>query len=155
MTSEIVFDGIEIANERVLPHPVEIVFEAFADPAQLMHWWGPAGFTNELTTFDLRPGGAFNLIMRNSHDQTLDLAKTFHEVVRPERIVLEHHGPMHRFLMIMQYAPVAEGTRLNWHMQFATSDETAEIAPFIHAANEQNFDRLETFLAAPPKEKQS
>ncbi len=84
--------------------------------------------------------------MRNSSDQAFDLVKTFRDVVRPTRVVLEQHGPMHRFLMTMRFEPADGGTRLNWHMQFATNDETTEIAPFIQAANEQNFDRLQAFL---------
>ena len=27
------------------------------DPARIARWWGPAGFTNTIHTFDFRPGG--------------------------------------------------------------------------------------------------
>lgn len=40
------------------------VFDAFADPARLAQWWVPAGFTNTVTEFDFRPGGAWRLVMR-------------------------------------------------------------------------------------------
>lgn len=143
-----VFDGIEVSNDRVIAHPPERVYGAFADPEQLIHWWGPDGFTNSVQAFDLRPGGAFRITMHNSRGQHFDNDKTFHEVT-PQRIVLEHHQPMHHFLMTMTFDPHGADTRLGWHMQFArpeSGDDQAELARFLHAANEQNFNRLEAFL---------
>lgn len=143
-----IFDGIEVINDRVIAHAPDRVRAAFAEPEQLVHWWGPDGFTNSIKAFDLRPGGAFRLTMHNSRGQAFENDKTFHQVT-PERIVLEHHRPMHHFLMTMTFTAHGAGTRLGWRMKFAKpqdgSDQT-ELARFIHAANEQNFDRLEAFL---------
>jgi hypothetical protein len=53
--------------------------------------------------------------------------------------------------MTMTFTPEGEGTRLGWRMQFAPSQMADELgddlAQFLHAANEQNFDRLEDFLS--------
>ena len=144
------FTGIEVVNERVIGHAPDRVRDAFADPVKLVEWWGPHGFTNTIEAFDLRPGGAFRITMRNERDQDFPNEKTFHEVT-PDRIVVEHHQPVHHFLLTMTFDPEGSGTRLGWRMQFAPSPHTddlgGDLARFLHAANEQNFDRLEAFLS--------
>jgi len=115
-----------------------------------VHWWGPHGFTNTIEAFDLRPGGAFRITMRNERDQDFPNEKIFHEVT-PHRIVIEHLQPVHHFLMTMTFDAEGSGTRLGWRMQFAPSSQAddlgGDLAHFLHAANEQNFDRLEAFLS--------
>ena len=55
------FTGIEVTNTRVFPVPRAELFEAFAQREALAAWWGPQGFRNEVTEFDMRPGGAFGI----------------------------------------------------------------------------------------------
>lgn len=49
----------ELVTSRVIAAPRPRVYEAFADPALLARWWGPAGFTSTFESFDLRAGGAW------------------------------------------------------------------------------------------------
>ncbi len=51
----------EIVNSRIVNAPVDMVYAAFANPDHLKTWWGPAGFTNTIHQFDLRPGGKWIL----------------------------------------------------------------------------------------------
>ena len=53
----------EITSSRVFNVPRERLYTAFADPAQVALWWGPAGFTNTIHDFDLRPGGKWLFTM--------------------------------------------------------------------------------------------
>ena len=53
----------EIYSSRVLNAPLEIVYNAFANPLHLKEWWGPEGFTNTIHEFDLQPGGKWLLTM--------------------------------------------------------------------------------------------
>jgi RimJ/RimL family protein N-acetyltransferase/uncharacterized protein YndB with AHSA1/START domain len=144
------FTGIEVVNERVIGHTPDRVRDAFADPQKLAQWWGPHGFTNTIEAFDLRPGGVFRLTMRNELGQDFPNEKSFREV-SAHRIVIEHHRPVHHFLLTMTFDAERSGTRLGWRMQFAPSEHIddlgGELAHFLHAANEQNFDRLEDFLS--------
>ncbi len=75
------------------------------------------------------------------------VAKTFVEVVAPERIVLRHDQETHGFLMTITLAEEAGKTRLTWRMAFDSPDEGERVREFIAIANEQNFDRLEAVLA--------
>lgn len=137
----------EVVSTRVFAAPRELVFEAFSNPAHLVHWWGPKGFTNTFSEFDLRPGGAWRFVMHGPDGVDYQMAKDFVEVVTPERIVLQHLKPMHRFQMTMTFAEHSGNTELTWRMLFESAAETMKVRSFITVANEQNFDRLQAYLA--------
>jgi len=135
-------------STRVLDAPRERVFRAFSDPRVLARWWGPDGFTSTFQEFDFRPGGAWRFVMHGPDGTDYRNESGFIEVVSPERIVLEHLRPMHRFLMTMTFAEEAGKTRLTWRMEFESVAELERVRAFIPGANEQNFDRLQAQLAA-------
>jgi uncharacterized protein YndB with AHSA1/START domain len=143
---------VEIVSTRVLGAPRDVVFEAFSDPDRLVQWWGPAGFTNTFSEFDLRPGGAWRFVMHGPDGTVYELAKDFVEVVRPERIVLQHLQPMHRFRMTMIFTEQPGGTKLTWRMLFEATEDARALERFIVEANEQNFDRLERYLETSSRE---
>src|SRR3954465_337565 len=139
--------GIEITNTRIFAAPRKTVFEAFENPTHLASWWGPKGFTNTIQLFDFRPGGAWRYVMHGPNGANYENASDFVEIAKPEKIVLEHLRPMHRFLMTMTYADAPGGhTRLTWRMVFERTDENEKLRKFISDANEQNFDRLAAHL---------
>ncbi|ESQ74864.1 SRPBCC domain-containing protein [Asticcacaulis sp. AC402] len=137
--------GFTVINTRYLAFAPEQVFGAFADPAQLLVWWGPHGFTNVVDEFDFRPGGVFRITMTNETGRTFENAKQFLDIEQPRRVVLRHYQPMHDFTMTMLFDADGDGTELTWRMDFVPGSDSA-IAEFLQAANEQNFDRLEAFL---------
>ena len=139
--------SMEILSSRAFPVSVAKLYAAFADPALLERWWGPDGFTNRITRFDLAPGGEWHVTMTNSDGQDFHNRSTF-EIVEPgSRVLFLHHEPMHVFTMDMQFAGAGSEARLTWRMLFERSRENLEIKKFIAAANEQNFDRLGQLLA--------
>jgi uncharacterized protein YndB with AHSA1/START domain len=137
----------EIVSTRVFAAPRELVFDAFSNPDHLVHWWGPKGFTNTFSEFALRPGGAWRFVMHGPDGVDYQNAKDFVEVVKPERIVFRHLRPMHQFHMTMTFAERSGKTELTWRMLFESAAETTKLKSFITEANEQNFDRLEAYLA--------
>jgi uncharacterized protein YndB with AHSA1/START domain len=148
MTSAPHSNPLEIVNTRVFEFPRDRVFGAFENPASLAQWWGPNGFTNTINTFEFRPGGAWRYVMHGPNGADYDNESEFIELVRPEKIVLEHLRPMHRFRMIMTYEELApRRTRLTWRMLLERSTENEKLKPFLMDANEQNLDRLAVFLA--------
>ena len=52
----------DIREKRIAATPGQ-VYAALGDPARVARWWGPAGFTNTIHTFDFRPGGTWRLTM--------------------------------------------------------------------------------------------
>jgi uncharacterized protein YndB with AHSA1/START domain len=70
----------------------------------------------------------------------------FVEIVRPERIVFQHvSGPA--LLVTATFAEQAGKTKVTFQMLFETAAACEKVKGFAVAANEQNFDRLETELA--------
>lgn len=141
-------DPSEILSERLIPAPREQVFDAFRDPTRLARWWGPAGFTNTFHEFDLRPGGAWRFTMHAPDGTAHPNAKTFIEVMPPERVVFRHVQVQHGFTMTMLFAEAAQQTRLTWRMRFESVEEAERVRAFVVQANEQNLDRLEAHLRA-------
>ena len=146
----ILSDTMEIISTRDFAAPRETLFQVFADPAELALWWGPKGFTNTITQFDFRSGGAWRFTMHGPDGTDYPNAKDFIEVEKPGRIVFQHLDPKHRFTMTMSFEPLGNigGTRLTWRMLFDPNEENGTLKGFIVEANEQNFDRLEAYLAA-------
>jgi uncharacterized protein YndB with AHSA1/START domain len=149
MTSDPTESAREIVSVRVFPFPREAVFAAFSDPAQLAVWWGPAGFSNRIHAFDLRPGGDWRLTMTGPDGSAFENHARFTVIEPPARIEFVHVEPVHRFRMVMAFeARGAQQTRLTWRMIFDSADEYARVRDFIVPANEQNFDRLHAHLAS-------
>ena len=140
--------GREILSERVFDAPRERVFRAFSDPDRLERWWGPAGFTNTIEEFDLRPGGAWRLVMHGPDGTDYRNESVFAAVAAPERVVFDHLEPVHGFRMTMTFAQEGARTRLTWRMLFDRAEEADRVRGLVAAANEQNFDRLAEVLAS-------
>ena len=136
----------EIVTTRVLNAPRELVFKAWIDPDQLVHWWGPKGFTNTFHEFDMRPGGIWRFVMHGPDGVGYQNKSVFVEVVNPERIVFDHvSGP--RFQVVVTFAEQAGKTTLTFRMRFESAAECDKVKAFAVEGNEQNFDRLEARLA--------
>jgi len=136
----------EVVSTRVFAASPGQLYQAFADPAVLARWWGPDGFTNVVQEFDLRPGGKWRLVMRAPSGTEFANESEFVVVEPARRVVYRHLEPVHRFDLAMTFAPEGAGTRLTWRMTFDEAAECGRVREFIAAANEQNFDRLESCL---------
>jgi uncharacterized protein YndB with AHSA1/START domain len=77
----------EIVITRVFDAPRELVFQAWSQPARLMHWWAPRGCTTPHCTVDFRPGGRIHFCMRLPEGRDIWGIGTYREIVVPERIV--------------------------------------------------------------------
>ena len=137
---------MEIASSRVFTQTRETLFDAFAAPEKLKHWWGPDGFSNTIHTFDFKSGGVWHFTMHAPGGGDFENSSTFSEIAAPDKIVFVHHLPVHVFTMMMTFVAEGTGTRVNWLMQFESAESNARLKDFITAANEQNFDRLDAFL---------
>ncbi|MEV7648586.1 SRPBCC domain-containing protein [Arthrobacter sp. NPDC089319] len=79
--------GHTLELESVLEAPYERVFRMLTEPAELVKWWGPAGFTTPEATLDPRPGGSYRLTMQPPDGEPFHLAGEFLEVDPPRRLV--------------------------------------------------------------------
>jgi len=139
-------ETIEILNDRLFPVDRATLFDAFADPRKLALWWGPEGFSNTISAFDLKPGGLWLITMTSDTGTEFHNRWSFEDVIPGQTVRMTHHEPMHVFTLDMTFSDAGQGARLSWRMLFDRTEENQEMQPFLHAANEQNFDRLERLL---------
>ncbi len=72
---------------RVVPAARSVVFSAFVDPAELVRWFGPEGFTARCLQLDARVGGIFRIEMQPPEGEPFHLGGEFREVAPPARLV--------------------------------------------------------------------
>ena len=78
----------EFFISRHFAAPRERVFLAWVEPVQLAQWWGPHGFSNPVCELDVRPGGAYRIVMRGPDGVDYPVKGVYHEVVVPELLVM-------------------------------------------------------------------
>jgi len=78
---------VEFVITRVFDAPRDLVFKVWTEPAHLMQWWGPKGFTMQKCELDLRPGGTFHYGLRAPDGSDMWGRFVYREIVVPERLV--------------------------------------------------------------------
>jgi uncharacterized protein YndB with AHSA1/START domain len=78
---------LDLVLERVIDAPRELVWEAWTKPEHLMKWFVPKPWSLASCELDLRPGGAFNTVMRSPEGAEFPGEGCFLEVVPNERLV--------------------------------------------------------------------
>jgi uncharacterized protein YndB with AHSA1/START domain len=100
---------------RRLRHPVEAVWAALTDPAQMSRWWGDC-------EVDLRVGGTFVVRWRNQHEGRRSVMHATITRLDPPRL-LETDGDMHGVLR-WELEPEGDGgTRLTFSSTLELPDE--------------------------------
>lgn len=136
-----------IHSSRVIQSPVTVVYHAFANPSHLKNWWGPAGFTNTIHEFDLKPGGNWILTMHGPEKGNYENASVF-KIVEPLKRVTWKRISKPLFEMEVVFERITESaTRISFTMTFPTPEECEKIRKFATPNNEENFDRLEKELS--------
>jgi len=77
----------EIVVTRVLDAPRERVFGLYTDPKRMPLWWGPRSLKATEVHADMRAGGAWRLVLRDSGGKEYTFRGTYHLVVPPELVV--------------------------------------------------------------------
>jgi uncharacterized protein YndB with AHSA1/START domain len=80
-------DELMLEMNRVLPAPAQVVFAAIADPAELIDWFGPEGFTIPTADFEPRVGARYRIEMQPPEGEAFFLIGAFREVDAPSRLV--------------------------------------------------------------------
>jgi uncharacterized protein YndB with AHSA1/START domain len=132
----------EFVHSRLIDAPRERVFRAFADPAHLARWWGPAGFSNTFEVFEFRPGGTWRFVMHGPDGTDYPNESVFLDIAAPERVAFEHLSKGHHFLMTITFTAQGVRTLVGWRQVFDSAAHRDRIAKVVVEANEQNLDRL-------------
>ncbi|SHN30055.1 SRPBCC family protein [Gracilibacillus kekensis] len=67
--------------------PRELVFKAFTESEHLKNWWGPEGWTFEISKSDFRPGGVFHYSQKPADGPKMWVRFVYSEIIAPEKII--------------------------------------------------------------------
>lgn len=117
------------------------VIAALSDPVRLARWWGPAGFSSTIHTFEFSPGGRWLLTMHGSDGQGYPNESRFTRVVPGSLWEIERLSG-HHFALSIELDGRGEHTLVRWRQTFDTVAHYERIAQFVATANAQNLERL-------------
>lgn len=143
----------ELYIERIYDAPVKMVWDAWTDPKQKAHWWGPRGFTITTLNSDVRTGGSWNYIMHGPDGVDYDNKTNYLEVEKYSRLVYDHGGndlvdrpPL--FRVTVNFFEVRGKTKMEMTMALATEEAAKEAKKFIkQAGGNSTWDRLAEYLS--------
>lgn len=144
-----VTEGHELVITRVFDAPRELLFALWTDPAHVVRWMGPRGFTVTHLEQDPRPGGAWRLCLsQDDGSRHLWRGGINKEIVEPERLVFtfaweDADGrPGHETLVTVTFAEQDGKTKMTFRQAFF---ETVEQRDGHHKGWSSSFDRLEEY----------
>jgi uncharacterized protein YndB with AHSA1/START domain len=71
---------------RTFNAPLDRVWKAWTEPEQMAQWWGPKGFTADVKTLDLKPGGMFHYCIQSPQGQEMWGRMLFREIAAQEKL---------------------------------------------------------------------
>jgi uncharacterized protein YndB with AHSA1/START domain len=141
----------EIFTERVFDVPRERVFAAFTDPDLIPQWWGPRDTTTVVDKMDVRPGGDWRFVVRDSNGEESGFRGTYREITPPERIVqtFEWEGmPGHVIVETAQFEDLGGRTKVTTTSLFHTTEERdGMLDSGMESGMNETYERLEELLA--------
>ncbi len=137
----------ELIISRVLNAPVELVWEVWTNPNHIKNWWGPDGFTNTISTMEVKPGGVWELVMHGPDGTDYKNKSMFTEIVKFEKIVYVHQSAP-KFQATITFTKQGDKTLLLWHMLFETAEQFVQVVKTFKADEgmKQNVEKLVAYL---------
>ncbi len=140
----------EIKLTRIYDAPVKAVWEAWTDPEQAAHWWGPRGFTITTHSKDLRAGGHWRYTMHGPDGIDYPNNAVYLEVEPQSKLVYDHGGNEERpplFRVTVRFSELKGKTKMVIIMALATPEAAEETRKFIKkASGNSTWDRLAEYL---------
>jgi uncharacterized protein YndB with AHSA1/START domain len=141
----------EIHVVREFDAPRDRVYAAYTDPELIPEWWGPRDTTTVVDRMDVRPGGGWRFVARNSDGSETAFRGTYREVTPPARIVqtFEWEGmPGHISIDTAVFEDLGDRTRVTSTSLFHTTEERdGMLGSGMERGMNETFARLDELLA--------
>ncbi len=136
--------------DREFDAPIEAVFDAWTDPAQLRSWWGPEGMTVPVCEMDVRKGGAYKTTMRNADGEEYTVSGVYQEIARPNRLSftwgwITDGKRGHETLVTLRFESVGKRTRMLFEQR---AFEDAEVCARHNEGWTSSFRCLDSYLTS-------
>ena len=107
--------ALSLKHVRRIRATVEDVFNAFVDPEEIVHWWGPDEGPTLSAETDLRVGGKFRVVFRTMDGERHESQGEYLEIDRPRRLVMAWWwatSPDLRTRVTVSIDPIDDGAQL-------------------------------------------
>lgn len=144
----------QIVVVRTVNAPIDLVWDAWTDPAKITHWWGPEGFSTTTSVMNLVPGGTWLFVMHGPDGVDYQNKVTFIEVVRPTKLVYRHQGvdeTAHiQFIAEVRFRDLSGRTEITLQTEFETTEERNRVEREVGAVDgaRQTLDRFAVYVQA-------
>jgi uncharacterized protein YndB with AHSA1/START domain len=144
----------EIVITRLIDAPIERVWRAWADPSEIVQWWGPHGFKTDTNRREFKPGGTWKHTMIGPDGTRYPNAARYEEIVEHERIVYTNGGGREggdkgvHFRAVVTFVALGNKTEITLRSVFDTPAEREFVAREYRAVEggEQTLGRLATLV---------
>lgn len=141
----------ELHTTRAFNAPRELVFKVFTDPVLVPQWWGPRDYTTIVDTMDVRKGGIWRYIQRDTDGGEHIFNGVYHEINAPERMVftMEYEGnASHIMLETLTFETLNGKTLITDSLVFqSVADRDGAIQSGMESGAVDTWDRLEEVLS--------
>ena len=147
-----------IELNRIYNAPLKLAWNAWTDPAQAAHWWGPRGFTITTHKHDLKTGGTWDYTMHGPDGVNYPNVTKYLEVENYSRLLYDHGGnadqpPM--FRVDVKFTEIKNQTHMTMSMIFDTPETAARSRIFIkQAGGNATWDRFAEYLEKQQTQKE-
>ena len=110
-----------LSLQKVIPAPIELVWDAWVKPEHIMLWWAPKGMSIQVIEHDFRVGGKWKYSMPMPDGNEFISEGTY--------LVIE---PLKKIVTTADFKPMTEGVEM--HVEFeADGDNTKFTFSIVHA----------------------
>lgn len=119
----------EIVIFRLINAPIARVWRAWADPKEIVKWWGPYGFQTDTDRREFKAGGMWKHTMIGPDGARYPNAARYEEIVEGERIVYANGGGREgdnkgvHFRAVVTFVAKGDKTELTMRSVFDTPAE--------------------------------
>lgn len=149
----------EIHFIRYYDAPANLVWDAWTDPEQAAHWWGPRGFTITTHEKDLRAGGFWAYTMHGPDGTDYPNKAIYYEVEKHAKLVYDHGGNDDRpplFRVTVLFSEEHGKTKMEMTMALPSKEAAEQTQQFIiKAGGYSTWDRLGEYLEKTESGKES
>ncbi len=141
----------EMIMTRNFNAPPELIFKAYIDPNLIPQWWGSKILTTTVIEADVRPGGIWRFVQRDSDGNEYIFNGMYHEIIATVRLVytFEFEGmPGHVIVETVTFEEEQDGkTKLASESFFQTvEDRDIMLNLRVGGCTAESMDRLAGLL---------
>jgi uncharacterized protein YndB with AHSA1/START domain len=134
-----------ITLERFYDAPVETVWELWTTKAGIESWWGPAGFSTEVTAIDVRPGGRIAYVMSASAPETREFLERQGMPLATEQVLTIHEVTAHRRLVttnVVDFVPGVPAYEVGMAVEMEATASGTRLVVTLDAMHDQHWTEM-------------